>query len=146
MYNKLNKLCIVLSTSTEFGIIPFGPVVIPSESYSLSSTVMLRCALTLSPGVDYEIQWRGPGDIGIINPATSDRYTIILTTYESQNDNDSDWSGTKLTIHNLSYQDAGLYTCSGRIRQVESNATELASSWVSATINLQLDCELAIKK
>lgn len=106
---------------------------------------MLRCALTLSPGVDYETQWRGPGDVGTINPATSDRYTIVVTTYESQDDNDPDWSGTKLTIHKLSYQDAGLYTCRGRIRQVESNA-ELTFSWVSATIDLQLKRELAINK
>ena len=125
-------------TPVEFKIFPFGPVVIPSELHPLNSVATLRCVLTLSPGVDYESQWTGPGDVGVINPAMSDRYTVFHTTYESQNEADPDWSGTKLLIHKLSYQDAGLYTCSGR-RRVES---KLASSWVAATINLQLDREL----
>ena len=110
-------------------------MVIPSESHPLNSTATLHCVLSLSPDISHETRWIGPGDVGLIDPTTSDRYTITNTTFELQN-GPPHWSKTKLTIHKLSYQDAGVYTCTGRT-PVESN--ELVSSWMSATIGLQLD-------
>ncbi len=112
-------------------------VKIPSEMYALRPRAVLHCALSLAPGVSYTIQWIGPGDVGIIDPTTNDHYNITESTLQLRNG--SELPGTTLSIHKLSYQDAGVYTCSGR------RLEESASSWVSATIDLQLDRELTIE-
>lgn len=147
-FNLLTLLLIVdikeQSVSAEFRTIPDplnGLVVVPSELQPPSSTATLRCILTISPDVNYEAQWIGPGEVGLINTSTSDRYTIANTTFELLN-GPPHWTRTELTIHELSYQDAGVYICTGRML-VELN--ELASPWMSATLNLQLDVDLLSK-
>ena len=114
-------------------------VKIPSETRALTPQVTLQCVL--SPGTfNYVTQWTGPGDVGIIDPGISaDRYTITDDTIEFVNG--SQEFLTTLIICQLSYQSAGVYTCSGRNMIIESDE---APSWVSATIDLQLDRELEL--
>ena len=117
---------------------PLGPVVkIPSETYTLRPHVILPCALSLAPGVNYATQWKGPGHIGL---TTNDYYTIAEEAVRLTNG--SELPGTKLIMHKLSYQDAGVYTCYGRRLEDPNNP---APSWESAEIDLQLDRELAIE-
>ena len=113
----------------------------PSETFPLRPRLILSCALSIAPGVNYETQWSGPEDAEIIiDPATNvDHYAITEDTVRLMNG--SVFPGTKLAILKLSYQDAGVYTCSGRSL---AGSNEIPS-WVSATINLQLDSELVVK-
>lgn len=125
--------------SDQASIHPFlGPVInMPSESVPLSTTIVLRCALILTPPLNsYESRWRGPGDAGEIDPDTNDRYTIEHNTYQSVHEEDPDQFGTKLIIDKLSYLDTGVYTCSAR-----RNKT---FPWISTAINLQLERELKV--
>ena len=120
----------------------FGPVVkIPSETFPLRPRAVLHCALSIAPGVNYATQWSGPDDAGIIDPATNvAHYAITKGNILLLNGSES--PGTTLTIHKLSYQDAGVYICSGRSL---AGSNEEVPSWVSAKIDLQLDSELVIK-
>ena len=115
-----------------------GPVLkIPSETFSLRPRAILSCALSIAPGVRYTTQWSGPA--GIIDPNTNtDCY--VITEGVLRLTNGSDFPGTTLAIRKLSYQDAGVYTCSGR-SLAASNEEVPSSSWVSAEIDLQLDSE-----
>jgi hypothetical protein len=114
-------------------------VKIPSEAIPLTPRVILSCALSIAPGVNYTTQWRGPGDTGAIDPVTNtDRYAITNDRVRSPDGSES--PGTTLAIRRLSYEDAGLYTCSGR-SLAASNEEVPSSPMVSATIDLQLDGE-----
>jgi hypothetical protein len=114
-------------------------VKIPSEIISLRPHVILKCTISIAPGVNYTTQWRGPGDTGAIDPVTNtDRY--VITNGRVRLPDGSEMPGTMLTIRRLSYQDAGLYTCS--VRSLAAPNEEIpSSSMVSATIDLQLDGE-----
>ena len=116
-----------------------GPVVkIPSENFPLRPRLFLSCALSIAPGVNYATQWSGPDDTGMIDPATNvDHYAITEGNVHLMNG--SDFPGTTLAIHKLSYQDAGVYICS--VRSL-AGSNEEVPSWVSARIDLQLDSEL----
>ena len=112
---------------------------IPSETFSLKPRIILSCALSIAPGVRYRTQWSGPGDAGIIDPITNTD-SCVITEGILRLMNGSDFPGTTLAIRKLSYQDAGVYTCSGR-SLAATNEEVPSSSWVSAEIDLQLDSE-----
>ena len=97
--------------------------------------VQFTCGLepdTLQANVDYTTRWILPG--GEIVNSTRGRFTFIegLVTVDSSRI----VPGTTLILSQMSYQDAGMYTCEGR-----STAPGASTNWASASFELQLNCE-----
>lgn len=106
-------------------------VKIPSENRSLSPSVIFRCGLeptSLVPQVNYTTRWTTPE--GEIVNSTRDNFLLIEGII-------SQFPGTLLLIQQISYLDAGKYTCEGI-----GTITNDTSSWASASIELQLDSKL----
>ena len=92
----------------------------------------LLCSLepdTLTPGVNYTTRWILPGG-EIVNSARG-RF-IFSESLLSRT-----VPGTVLVVTQMSYQDAGMYTCEGR-----STAPGASAQWAAASFELQLSCEL----
>ena len=98
----------------------------------------LTCGLeleTIIPGVNYTTQWILPG--GETINSTRGRFDVIE---DHMVINDTlILSGTNLTVTQLSYQDAGTYTCEGR--GIDQGAS---AKWATASIELQLNREFII--
>ena len=119
----------------EVTIFPIIPVVkIPSVSIRLTTRVPLVCGLEPTSLVqdNYTSRWITPrGEI-----VTSSRGRFVLTEGTVTVNFTILVTGTMLDVARLSYQDAGVYTCEGRI----TNSDE-SSPWISATFELQLCCK-----
>ena len=101
----------------------------PSLTHTLSPGTFLVCHIepdTLVPGVNYTTRWITPR--GLTINSSQDRFVF----YESAVTSDG-LPGTVFVISQVSYQDAGTYTCEGRY-----NASGDSAPWASATIDLQL--------
>ena len=98
--------------------------------------VPLVCGLkpeTLAPRVNYTTRWILPGGREIVN-ASRGRFVFS----ESQvSINNREVPGTVLIVRQLSYQDAGTYTCEGRSTASGVSTTQ----WATASFELQLNCE-----
>ena len=95
----------------------------------------LVCGLepaTLIPGVNYTTRWTLPG--GELINSTRGRLVFFenLVAISGRN-----FPGTILLLRQMSYQDAGMYTCEGR-----STAPGTSAQWAAASFELQLNCEL----
>ena len=120
----------------EVTIFPLNPV-LKLPSTTLLPGVSLVCGLepsSLVPQENYTTRWIIPG--GEIINSTRDRYFL--------SERDSLFFGTEVAIPatlfiitQVSYKDAGVYTCEGR-----NNVTGDTSLWASATTELQLCCKL----
>ena len=97
-------------------------------------SVQFICGLepdTLQANVNYTTRWILPGReivnsttghfIFIEEPVTIDNRTV---------------PGTTLILTQISWQDAGMYTCEGR-----STAAGASTQWASASFELHLNCE-----
>ena len=96
----------------------------------------LVCSLepdTLTPGVNYTTRWILPG--GEIINSTKGRFVFTEGPVSVSGRN---VPGTVLVVTELSYQDAGMYTCEGR-----STDPGASAQWATASFELQLNCELS---
>ena len=130
-YRYTNFLCFLYTE--EISIFPNrSPVILPD--LSLTSSIDLACVLTPTTLIlqGYRARWITPA--GEIIVSTNSRYGTytggILDTQQIPR------PSTLLLIQKLSYQDAGLYICEGQ----RANTSD-ASVWVSATVELRLNCE-----
>lgn len=130
----------VIYVTEEVTIFPLHPVLkIPSATTTLLPAITLACGLeplSLVPQENYTTQWITPG--GEIFNSTRDRF--FLSEAESRffaSRMLPITPATILIVTQLTYQDAGVYTCEGR-----NNASDDTSPWASATTELQLCCKL----
>ena len=103
--------------------------------------LILTCGLqpeTLTPNVNYAIRWILPRGEIVNSTASSGRFVVSETHVPI---NGSILPGTFLAIFQLSYQDAGTYTCEGR-----STASGASPLWASASFELQLNCKLKLPR
>ncbi len=110
------------------------PIIVPSLTNTLMPGVPLSCVLepdTLQPTVNYTTRWILPG--GEMISSTGGRFIIAESMVVI---NVRQLPGTILVVTQLSYQDAGTYTCEGR-----STAPGASIQWASASFELQLNCE-----
>ena len=94
----------------------------------------LVCSLepeTLTPNVNYTTRWRLPGG-EIVNSTTG----CFVLTEGAVFIGGRSVPGTVLLVLQISYQDAGMYTCEGR-----STAPGASAQWAAASFELQLICE-----
>lgn len=117
----------------EITIFPTSPsVTLPG--LSLMPSTVLSCGLTPMSLVtqNYRTRWITPA--GEIVVSRTGRYIVnngaVLVNY-------SQFPGTVIGILNLSYRDAGQYTCEGQL----TNTTD-PNVWTSAKIDLQLNGKL----
>ncbi len=127
----------MLFSSEDVTIVSNGnPIVIPSQRNPLLSGLPLICGLmpdTLEPNVNYTTRWIVPAGETI----TSTQGRFVFTESRLSLNSIGEVPGTILVVTQLSYQDAGNYTCEGR-----STAPGASTLWASATFELQLNCEL----
>ena len=127
-----------LSITEDITIIPNrSPIVIPSLTHKLMPGIPLVCGLnpdTLEPNINYTTRWILPNGQTI----TSSQGRFVFSESRVAL-NIGPLPGTVLVVTELSFQDAGNYTCEAR-----STAPEASPLWVSASFELQLNCELNI--
>ena len=108
---------------------------VPSMTNTLMPGLRLVCGLepeTLTPGVNYTTRWILPqGEI--INSTTG----CFVLTEDPVTISGRNVPGTVLVVLQISYQDAGMYTCEGR-----STAPGASTQWTTDSFELQLNCEL----
>ena len=123
------------TTAENVTILPVRNVfVIPSLRNDLTPGIPLTCALEPDTLVNYTTRWILPG--GQMISSNQGRYVFTegLVAVDVRK-----IPGTILAITQLSYLDAGTYTCEGR-----STAPGASTVWASASIELQLNCKLNI--
>ncbi len=109
-------------------------IMVPSLINVLMPGVPLLCGLepdTLEQNVNYTTRWILPG--GEIVDSTRGRFVFSESMVSI---NSRTLPGTLLIVTQLSYQDAGTYTCEG-----SSTALGASTLWASASFELQLNCE-----
>ena len=109
---------------------------VPSMLLELMPGLPLVCGLepeTLTPDLNYTTRWILPGG-EIINSTREGRFVL---TENLVSINGRSVPGTVLVLLQISYQDAGMYTCEGR-----STAPGTSAQWAAASFELQLNCEL----
>ena len=101
---------------------------------SLMPTTVLTCGLTPTSLTrqDYRARWITPVGETVVS---SDGRFILNNGLVPVNG--TQFPGTVFAIPNLSYQDAGQYTC-----EVQPTNTTDPNAWVPATIDLQLNSKL----
>ena len=105
---------------------------VPSLTHELLPGVFLVCRIepdTLVRGVNYTTRWITP--TGVTISSSQNRFVLNEGAVTSDG-----LPGTVFVVAQLSYQDAGTYTCEGRY-----NASGDSAPWASATIELQLLCK-----
>ena len=105
-------------------------------SLDLMPGLPLLCGLesdTLPPDFNYTTRWRLPGR-EIINSTRPERFVLSenLVSIGGRS-----IPGTVLVVLQISYQDAGMYTCEGR-----STDPGASPQWAADSFELQLNCEL----
>ena len=142
---KLPELLKYLANTTTFllsenvTIFPAqGPtIMVPSMSYNLVTGLLLACGIEpeSSTCADvYTTQWILPGG-GRVDSNSVGRFFVVEGPFMHPNGSFLLCS-TRLSIMELSYLDAGTYTCEGR-----STASGASTQWASASVELQLNCE-----
>ena len=114
-----------------------NPVVSPSQTHALMPGILLICGLnpdTLEPNVNYTTRWVLPG--GEIITSSQGRFIFSESRVVLNNE---PLPGTFLVVTEVSFQDAGTYTCEGR-----STAPGASPLWASASFELQLNCKLKL--
>ena len=107
-------------------------------SLELLPGLPLLCGLepeTLTPSVNYTTRWILPGG-EIINSTYTRGHFIFAEGPVSVSGRNV--PGTVLVVLQISYQDAGMYTCEGR-----STDPGASAQWAAASFELQLNCELS---
>ena len=109
-------------------------------SFELMAGLFLTCGLereTLTPNVNYATRWILPrGET--IDSMSSGRFVVSESPVPV---NGSTLPGTFLAVLQLSYRDAGTYTCEGR-----STTSGASTLWASASFELQLNCKLKLPR
>ena len=120
---------------TEETIFPSKPSVTLPGGSSLMPSAILTCGLTPTSLTvqDYRTRWITPTGETVVS--TDGRYILNNGPVPV---NGIQFPGTVLAIQNLSYQDAGQYTCEGQA----TNATDPNALWINAATNLQLNSKL----
>ena len=91
--------------------------------------------------VDYISRWTIPSGetytFGVTNPPGFERYQVVQGPADTRQGVQRE--ATLLFLENLSYQDAGNYTC-----EVRSSSGSAQSPWFSASVELQLEGRIHI--
>ena len=124
----VSRSTIVLSPA-ELSIVPaISPLVIPSFRTNLAPDTFLVCAVT--PPLNLFTRWTLPsGTVTVFRDANDPRFIMSL----ANNVNGTAFI-TILLIQNMTYEDAGTYTCEAR----NTSDTTTPTVWYSATVELQL--------
>ena len=129
-----HHLLIAINFTENISVFPSQPsVTLPEPSLLISRTV-LACGFTpISLTMqDYRTRWITPAREIVVS--ITGHYIVINGNVRI---NASQFPGTVIAIQNLSYQDAGQYTCEG-----QATNTADPNVWASATIDLQLNSKL----
>ena len=109
--------------------------IVSPENSRLSSLIILTCLLepeTIQAD-DYESRWITPrGEILEVGAATTSTKYIVSQSRVTEIDSSQEVAATVLVIRELSYSDAGNYTCEVR------NSSDSSAQWVSETMRVLL--------
>ena len=103
-------------------------------SFMLMPSLVLNCGLEPETLVNYTTRWVLPG--GEIIDSSTGR---LIVSQNMVSINSRTLPGAILAVFNLSYQDAGTYTCEGR-----STVPGASAQWASASFELHLSGEFIL--